>query len=332
EQRANPVPRRRRHGRRRPPRLSGGGTVGAGRAGGVATSHGGHRRRPRDGGGRPPPAYGERTGRRGDAGGPGDARRRRSGLGAPRTGARPVPARRSADHLGPGIRADARRAHGGGRTGGVGGRPGERPVAVRVRGLGDARSVPLAEHGRSDGRCGVAVDVDVRARGPCLRSPYVLLAQRGPRQGAAVRRLRTRGARAAPMDVGRPRAPAPGRGPRDRPDRRHRDPHADAADGRRGPQPQPRRDADAPAGPLPRDGLRRPRPRRRGRGAPVRRRQRPLLPQPRDAGLQARPRRRARHGGVDDGRGDGPQRHRLRDPGRRHRRRVVHRARAARGL
>ena len=73
------------------------------------------------------------------------------------------------------------------------------------------------------------------------------------------------------------------------------------------------------------------RPPRRGRrgGAAVHRRQRPLLPQPRDARLQARARRRPRHRGLDDGRRDGPQRHRLRHPGLRHRRRVVHRTGAA---
>ena len=70
--------------------------------------------------------------------------------------------------------------------------------------------------------------------------------------------------------------------------------------------------------------------RRRRRGAALRGRQRPLLPQPGDAGLQARTRRRARHRRLDDGRGDGAQRHRLRHPDRRHRRRVVHGAGPAR--
>ena len=61
------------------------------------------------------------------------------------------------------------------------------------------------------------------------------------------------------------------------------------------------------------------RPRRRRGVAPVHRRQRPLLPQPGDARVQARTRRGARHGRLDDGGRDGPQRHGLRDPGRRHR-------------
>ncbi|MGC4111197.1 MAG: DUF1116 domain-containing protein [Nocardioides sp.] len=69
---------------------------------------------------------------------------------------------------------------------------------------------------------------------------------------------------------------------------------------------------------------------RRRRGAAVRRRQRPLLPQPRDARVQAGPRRRARRPGLDDGRRDVPQRHGLRHPDRRCRRRVVHRAGAGR--
>ena len=40
--------------------------------------------------------------------------------------------------------------------------------------------------------------------------------------------------------------------------------------------------------------------------------------EPRDAGVQARARRGARHRGLDDGGRDGPQRHGLRNPGRRH--------------
>ena len=69
----------------------------------------------------------------------------------------------------------------------------------------------------------------------------------------------------------------------------------------------------------PGDGHQRRRHRGRRRVAALRRRQRPLLPQPRDARLQARARRGPRHRGLDDGRRDGPQRHRLRHPGRRHR-------------
>ena len=64
--------------------------------------------------------------------------------------------------------------------------------------------------------------------------------------------------------------------------------------------------------------------RRRRRGA-VHRRQRPLLPQPRHAGLQAGLRRGPRRPRLDARGRDGPQRHRLRHPGLRHRRPVVHR-------
>ena len=114
---------------------------------------------------------------------------------------------------------------------------------------------------------GLAVDVDVRARGPRLRSADLLLAQRGARQGAEVRRLRAGGARPAPLDVRRAR-PAPARrGARHRAGRRHRDPHPDAPDGRRGAQPQPRRHLDAPAGPRAGDGRLRPARRRRRGGA-----------------------------------------------------------------
>ena len=64
---------------------------------------------------------------------------------------------------------------------------------------------------------------------------------------------------------------------------------------------------------------------RHRRGAAVRRRQRPLLPQPRHAGVQAGHGRRARRARLHHGRRDGPQRHRLRHPGLRHRRPLVHR-------
>ena len=57
------------------------------------------------------------------------------------------------------------------------------------------RAVPPPRRGRPDGRRRHAVDVDVRARGPGDRAAYALLAQRGARQGAALRRLRPRGAR-----------------------------------------------------------------------------------------------------------------------------------------
>ena len=61
-------------------------------------------------------------------------------------------------------------------------------------------------HGRADGGRGHAVDVGLRAGGPRDRRPHPLHAQRGARQGAALRRLRARGARAAALDGRRARA------------------------------------------------------------------------------------------------------------------------------
>ena len=92
------------------------------------------------------------------------------------------------------------------------------------------------------------------------RPAYPLHAQRGARQGAALRRVLPRRADPAAVDGrrARPAAAAGGacRPRRHRPGRRDRDPHPDAADGRRGPQPQPRRHPDAAARPLPRPGRR----------------------------------------------------------------------------
>ena len=51
-------------------------------------------------------------------------------------------------------------------------------------------ALPPPRRGRADGRRGHAVDVDVRAGGPAHRAAYLLLPQRGARQGAALRRLR----------------------------------------------------------------------------------------------------------------------------------------------
>ena len=59
--------------------------------------------------------------------------------------------------------------------------------------------------------------------------------------------------------------------------------------------------------------------------AAVHRRQRALLPQPRHADGEARDGRRPRRARLDDGHRDGPQRHRVRHPDRRHRRPLVHR-------
>ncbi len=83
--------------------------------------------------------------------------------------------------------------------------PEDAAVAVRVRTLGLAGAVPPPLVGRADGRRRLAVDVDVGAGGRGQRPAYLLHAQRGPRQGAALRRLRARGARAAALDVRRAR-------------------------------------------------------------------------------------------------------------------------------
>ncbi|WP_278255383.1 hypothetical protein [Nocardioides convexus] len=146
--------------------------------------------------------------------------------------------------------------------------------------------MPPPQRGRPDGRRRVAVDVDVRARGPGDRQAHLLLAQRGSRQGAAVRRLRARGAGAAALDARRP-GPAAGRGGHRRgAGRRDRDPRPDAADGRRGAQPQPRRHADAAARPGAVARALLAQRRGGGRGVRVHGRQRPLLPQHRHARLQ----------------------------------------------
>ena len=163
-------------------------------------------------------------------------------------------------------------------------------------------------------------------------APDVLLAQRGPRQGAALRRLRPRGAHPAALDGRRARAAPPGRRARHR--RRPTDvtgiltqmlQMGDEAHNRNR------------AGTL--MLLRDLAPAMVGSGfdaADVAEVLRFVggndhfflnLAMP---GLQARSRRGARRPRLDDGRGDGAQRHRLRHPGLRHGRRVVHRSRPGR--
>ena len=91
------------------------------------------------------------------------------------------------------------------------------------------------------------VDVALRAARRGARRHVLVLPQRGTRQGAALRRLRPRGDRPAALDeLGARPAAAAGRA-QGRPDRRQVDRRPDAADGRRGPQPQPRRQPDAAA-------------------------------------------------------------------------------------
>ncbi len=175
-----------------------------------------------------------------------DARRRRAGLRGARPRARHVPARRPAAGVGAGERPDARRAHRRGAVRGPGRHRRGRRAAPRRRRV-RPRAVPPPRRGRADGRRHQPVDVGLRAARRRARPRLVVLAQRGPGQGAALRRLRPRGDRPAALDDRRARPdPAPGRA-LDRADRHPRDHRPDAADGRRGPQPQPRRLADAAA-------------------------------------------------------------------------------------
>ena len=145
-----------------------------------------------------------------------------------------------------------------------------------------------------DGRRGLAVDVGLRARAtrrPGSASCCSLNEGLGKvlRYGAygpeVIDRLRWMSAVLGPLLQAAVRAARAGR--------RHRDHRPDAADGRRGAQPQPGRHADAAARPAAGDDrVRGSAPADVAEAARVHRRQRPLLPQPRDAGLQARARRR----------------------------------------
>ena len=112
--------------------------------------------------------------------------------------------------LGPRLRPAARRADGRRRPRGPGRRPRGRRRAVRVRHVGLPRAVPPPRRRRPDGRRGHPVDVDVGAGGPATGRRTLLLPQRGARQGAALRRLRPRGADPAALDGRRARPAAAG--------------------------------------------------------------------------------------------------------------------------
>ena len=197
-------------------------------------------------------------------------------------------------------------------------RRGGRAAARRRR---RSRLDPCHHHRAVGPMAGVTqpVDVDVVLRGPGARRHGLLHPQRGPGQGAALRRLRPRGDRPAALDARRARPGAVRRrvARRDGPDRRQGDPRPDAADGRRGAQPQPRRHADVAARAA--AGDRRASTRRRPTSPTVLRfiggNDHFFL----NLGMPAcklatgrRPRRPRLH----DGRRDGPQRHRVRHPGR----------------
>ena len=176
---------------------------------------------PGPGAGRPAARPGQRHRGRPDAVRRRRAGRRTAGVGGARPGPRRVPARRAADRLGPRVRPAARRADRrdalrGARRHAGGGRE-------RAARRGDGVSLDPCHHHRTVGpMAGVVtpVDVDVRAARPGARRHRVVLAQRGPRQGAAVRRLRARGRRAAALDVRRARPAAADGGPRARERRR----------------------------------------------------------------------------------------------------------------
>ena len=201
-----------------------------------------------------------------------------------------------------------------------------------------ARPVPPPPHGRPDGRRDVSPSMWMW----CLEDPvnggkafcnlneglgkvlrYGRLQRRRCIDPAA---LDARRARPGAVE-GRPRLDRR----RQRPDRRQGDPRPDAADGRRGAQPQPRRLADGAARAVAGDRRGRRAVVRHRRRAAVHRRQRALLPQPRHADGEARDGRRPRHPRLVAGDRDGPQRHRVRHPDRRHRRPLVHRPRADAG-
>ncbi len=189
---------------------------GPGRArdpGRLASADAGHAGRSGRGRHRPAPRRRQRARPGRDARRAGDAGRRRTGLGGARPRARRVPARRTADRLGPRPRTAARRADGRRGSRGAGRRPGGGGRAVRVRHLGLPRTLPSPRRGRPDGRRGHPLDVDVGAGGPARPAGVRLHPQRGARQGAALRRLLHRGARPAALDGRRARAAAAGRRP-----------------------------------------------------------------------------------------------------------------------
>ena len=111
-------------------------------------------------------------------------------------GARPVPARRPAGQLGAGVRTAAR---GAGRRDALRGAR-RLPRGRRARARGRRRrglgAVPRPRRRRADGRGGLPVDVDVLPARHRLRPRVLVLAERGARQGAPLRRLRARGGRA----------------------------------------------------------------------------------------------------------------------------------------
>jgi len=191
---------------------------------------------------------------------------------------------------------------------------------------GSLRSLPSSRGRGTDGGRHHRVDAGPGGGEPRRRQPRLLDAERGARQGAAVRRLRSGRDRSPSLVQGRRRSgarrghPACGR---------HRPPRADragGADGRRVSQPEPRRVRAAHQGARPGDrgarsaGHRAP-PHPRLRGV-----QRASLLERRDGRVQGGARRRPQGAGVDARHGDGAERYRIRDPRQRAGRPMVHRA------
>ena len=160
-----------------------------------------------DRGRRPAARRRQRAGAGRDARGHRDPRRRGPGVRAARAarrGSSCTPGRRSSWDRAPGPLRGA--LMGGAALEGLVDDPEDAVALFEAGTAGLARAVPPPLHGRPDGRGGHAVDVAVGARGRRQRPPYVLLAQRGARQGAALRRLRARRAHPAALAGRRARA------------------------------------------------------------------------------------------------------------------------------
>ena len=163
-----------------------------------------------------------------------------------------IPARRAADRLGPGVRAAARRAHRGDGLRGPGRRPGARPSGARRPATGVALEPVPPPRARSGPMAGVVspsmwvFELDDPVHGGAawcsLNEGLGKVLRYGAYGPEVIERLQ--------LDVRRARAAAAGRGARPPGRRRRRrqgDRRPDAADGRRGPQPQPGRHPDAAA-------------------------------------------------------------------------------------
>ena len=152
----------------------------------------------------------------GGHGGPG---RRTTGVGGARSAARPLPACRTTDRVGPGVRSVARRAD---RRGAL--RRARRPDGAEAEPC-SRRAASRGSRATTTGRVGPMAGVVSPSMwmfeldDDDARRDVVVLAQRGSRQGAAVRRLLPRRDRATALDGRRPRPGAaagnPGPGPID---------------------------------------------------------------------------------------------------------------------